>query len=42
MTGTSPEIAQVRRDFDRITLTHGQVLETGGRTAFAKAFEFLG
>ena len=29
-------------DFDRITLTHGQVLETGGRTAFAKAFEFLG
>jgi len=29
-------------DFDRITLTHGQVLETGGHEAFAKAFAFLG
>jgi hypothetical protein len=29
-------------DFDRITLTHGRVLESGGREAFAKAYAFLG
>jgi len=29
-------------DFDRVVVTHGQVLETGGRAAIAKAFAFLG
>ena len=28
-------------DFDRITVTHGEVLETGGRQRFAEAFAFL-
>ncbi|MBI3785650.1 MAG: DUF4336 domain-containing protein [Deltaproteobacteria bacterium] len=28
-------------DFDRVTVTHGDVLESGGRAAFANAFEFL-
>ena len=28
-------------DFDRITVTHGEVLESGGRSAFANAFSFL-
>jgi hypothetical protein len=29
-------------DFDRVIVAHGQVLETGGRAAVAKAFAFLG
>jgi hypothetical protein len=29
-------------DFDRVTVTHGEVLATGGRQQFAAAFEFLG
>jgi hypothetical protein len=29
-------------DFDRVTVTHGDVLETGGRQRMAKAFAFLG
>ncbi len=28
-------------DFDRITVTHGEVLERGGRERFAQAFAFL-
>jgi hypothetical protein len=28
-------------DFDRVTVTHGAVLETGGRERFATAFAFL-
>lgn len=28
-------------DFDRVTVTHGEVLETGGRAAFANAFRWL-
>jgi hypothetical protein len=28
-------------DFDRVTVTHGAVLETGGRERFAAAFAFL-
>ncbi len=28
-------------DFDRITVTHGEVFETGGKEAFKKAFEWL-
>lgn len=28
-------------DFDRVTVTHGDVLETGGRDAVARAFAFL-
>ena len=28
-------------DFDRVTVTHGEVLETGGRERFAAAFAFL-
>lgn len=28
-------------DFDRITVTHGEILETGGRERFAEAFAFL-
>jgi len=29
-------------DFDRVTVTHGEVLETGGRQRMAEAFAFLG
>ncbi|HTO06701.1 MAG TPA: DUF4336 domain-containing protein [Myxococcota bacterium] len=29
-------------DFDRVTLTHGDVLETGGHEAVRRAFAFLG
>ena len=29
-------------DFDRITVTHGEVLESGGKKKFAAAFAFLG
>ena len=29
-------------DFDRVTVTHGNVLETGGRQAFTTAFAFVG
>jgi hypothetical protein len=29
-------------DFDRVILTHGEVLETGGHQRFASAFAFLG
>ena len=29
-------------DFDRVVVTHGDVLESGGRRAFAEAFAFLG
>jgi hypothetical protein len=29
-------------DFDRITVTHGTVLESGGKSCFAAAFAFLG
>jgi hypothetical protein len=29
-------------DFDRIVMSHGEVLETGGRRALEQAFEFLG
>jgi hypothetical protein len=32
----------LRRDFERVTMTHGEVLETGGREAVRKAFEYLG
>jgi len=32
----------LRWDFDRVTVTHGDVLETGGHAAFRTAFEFLG
>jgi hypothetical protein len=28
-------------DFDRVTVTHGEVLETGGRTALRRAWEWL-
>jgi len=28
-------------DFDRITVTHGEVVETGGREAFRRGFAFL-
>jgi hypothetical protein len=28
-------------DFDRVTVTHGSVVETGGHAAFADAFRFL-
>jgi len=28
-------------DFDRVTVTHGEILETGGRERFAAAFAFL-
>ena len=38
--------ASVRRilawDFDRVTVTHGEVLETGGKARVAEAFAFLG
>jgi hypothetical protein len=29
-------------DFDRVVVSHGEVLETGGHQAFCHAFEFLG
>lgn len=29
-------------DFDRITVTHGTILESGGKSCFAAAFAFLG
>ena len=29
-------------DFDRVVVTHGEVLETGGKQAFTEAFAFLG
>lgn len=29
-------------DFDRVIVTHGEVLETGGKARFAEAFRFLG
>ncbi len=28
-------------DFDRVTLAHGEVLETGGKEAMASAFAYL-
>ncbi len=28
-------------DFDRVTVTHGEVLESGGRAALAKAYAWL-
>jgi len=28
-------------DFDRVIVTHGEVLETGGKQAFTEAFAFL-
>jgi len=29
-------------DFDRVLVTHGEILETGGHAAFEQAFEYLG
>lgn len=29
-------------DFDRVTVTHGAILETGGKEALRRGFEFLG
>ena len=29
-------------DFDRLVMAHGEVVETGGREAFARAFDWLG
>jgi hypothetical protein len=34
--------AILRWDFDRVTVTHGEVLETGGKEALREAFGFLG
>ncbi len=35
-------LARVMRwDFDRIVMSHGRVLETGGKSGMARAFEFL-
>jgi hypothetical protein len=31
----------LRWDFDRVTLTHGEILESGGKEAFRKAFRWL-
>jgi len=28
-------------DFDRVTVTHGEVLESGGREALARAYAWL-
>jgi hypothetical protein len=28
-------------DFDRVTVTHGEVLESGGRDRFREAFAYL-
>ena len=33
--------AILRCDFDRVVVTHGEVLETGRRERFAAAFKFL-
>ena len=36
-------LARVMRwDFDRVVMSHGRVLETGGRERIRQAFEFLG
>jgi hypothetical protein len=31
----------LRWDFDRVTLTHGEILESGGKEAFRNAFRWL-
>jgi hypothetical protein len=32
----------LRWDFDRIVIGHGEIVETGGREAFSRAYDFLG